>query len=53
MHPNEGKCAFYVDEAIMVHVQGIQFGAVRDIEEPTVKNEMLQHLLGNDRYDDQ
>jgi hypothetical protein len=54
MHPNEGKCAFYVDEAIMVHVQGIQSGGVRDIGgEPTVENEMLQHLLGNDIYDNQ
>ena len=53
MHPNEGKCAFYVDKAIMVHIQGIQFGDVRDVEGETVENYMLQYLLGNDRYDDQ
>jgi len=51
MSPADGKCAFYIDEAVMVHVRGVQtYGGGYEIpsNEQAIENELLKRLIGND-----
>jgi hypothetical protein len=47
MKPWDGQCAFYTDEAIMVHLKGIHSQLSRQLTEPTVLNELQNVLLAN------
>ena len=49
MHPSKGNCAFYTDEAIMVHMRGLVRGwnKVDKKEEETVENEVRQLMIGH------
>lgn len=48
INPSDGgRCGFFVDEAITVHVRGMQFGLQHELEdEVTVQNELLNAVLG-------
>ena len=51
MSPADGKCAFYMNEAVMVHVRGVQtYGGGYEIpsNEQAIENELLKRLIGND-----
>ncbi|KAL3761200.1 hypothetical protein ACHAWU_000295 [Discostella pseudostelligera] len=43
---DDGECGFYIDEAIMVHARGMQYGEHElEDDEDTVQNELLDALL--------
>ena len=42
---DDGECGFYIDEAIMVHARGMQYGEHELEDEDTVQNELLDALL--------
>ncbi len=43
--PSDGECGFYIDEAITVHVRGMQYGEHELQDEETVPNELLNAVL--------
>ena len=50
MSPADGKCAFYIDEGVMVHVRGVQTyggGYAIPSNEQAIENELLKRLIGN------
>ena len=47
IHPNDGKCAFYInDEAMVIHARGVHHGFTEDINDP-VPNELQARLTSD------